>query len=129
MKKILKKSNNIIVTNNNITYTIKNCKDLFIEILEGSYTTPSYITANHKDIIKAKEKGLWLEFFFECCQSYKDLEFDSLLVNIKPKYNFINFIRCKDGEYSGKCINFNLAINTSYIFNEIMKEIEDNNAK
>lgn len=129
MKQILKNSNNITITYNNTHYTIDNCKDKFIELLDNAYTTPSYIIANHNDIIRAKESGLWIELLFDKCQDYKNLRFDSILVNIKPKYNFINLIRCQDGEYSGKCINFNLSNNTTNLYNEIMGEIKKQNEK
>lgn len=129
MKQILKKSNNAVVIYNNIKYSIDNCKNKFIGLLDGAYITPSYFTANHKDIVQAKQNGLWLELYFESTQDYKGLQFDGILVNIKPKYNFINLIRCQNDEYIGKCINYNLSINTTNLYNEIMGEIKNNNEK
>ena len=125
MRQILKSATSIIIINNNQTYQVDNCAEKLIDLLDQSYTTPSYVTANHPDITRAKEKGLWIEISFESRMSFKDLPFDRLLINLKPKYTFLNIFRCVDDKYTGKCFNFNLATNTTNLYKEIMNEIKE----
>ena len=125
MKNTLLKAKNSILTYDNKIIELDNISNIITTLLENSYSTPSYVIANEDELLNAKEKGLWLEFEFEEVEKFKDFEFESLLITIKPKYNFLTLYRKTNGTYNGKCINLNLSNSTTGIFKEIMKSIKD----
>ena len=123
MKDIISKAKKIIITNDNQEYSIKYIKDSLVLMLEGSYFSPSYVSVQSKDIDIARTKGLWIEIFFHTEKKYKDYTFTKLLFQLKPKYNFVTLIRGNEN-YSGKCININLATSTTEIYKEIFDKIK-----
>lgn len=124
MREILNNLSSIEILNDNKSYNIDNIKEKLIELLDGAYSTPAFAIADHEELIKAKEKGLWIEISFDNTQNYNSYDFDKLLFSLKPKYNFINFYRMTGDEYNGKCIFFNLAYKTTDLYKEIMKNIK-----
>ena len=120
MKEILSKSKLVITKDNSEIYL--NIKKELIELLEGSYFSPSYVVADNEEILKAKSKGIWIEAIMNGNTKFKDYSFDSLLFQLKPKYSFLTFIRKENDEYSGKCININLATSTTRLFKLITEE-------
>ena len=125
MKNTLSKAQKIILTHDNTIIELEGLQDIIFALLENSYTTPSYVVANEKELTKAREKGIWIEFEFKNKEQFKDFEFESLLMPIKPRYNFLTLYRKTNGNYTGKCINLNLSINTNSAYKEIMKKIKD----
>jgi len=105
----------IIVTKNSEKITI-NIKKNLIELLEGSYFTPSYVIADNDSILKAKNSGIWIEVIMDRITTFKGYTFSSLLFQLKPKYNFLTLIRKENDKYSGKCININLSNNTTELY-------------
>ena len=120
MKDLISKAK-IIVTKDNEQITINIKKDL-LELLEGAYFTPSYVVAKNDEILRAKDKGVWIEVIMDKVTSFKDYSFSSLLFQLKPKYNFLTFIRKENDTYTGKCINYNLATNTTQLYKIITEE-------
>ena len=121
MKDLISKAK-IIVTKDNEQITINIKKDL-LELLEGAYFTPSYVVAKNDEILRAKDKGVWIEVIMDKVTSFKDYSFSSLLFQLKPKYNFLTFIRKENDTYTGKCINYNLATNTTQLY-KIITEVK-----
>ena len=128
MKEILKDLNKIVVFKDNHCQKI-DIKDEFIELIEGAYTTPSYAAADNDVLCKAREKGVWIELVFNKEIGYNEYKFEKLLMQLKPKYNFINFFRGIAVNYSGRCITLNLATNTTGLYKSITKKIEETNEK
>ena len=124
MKEILSNSK-LIITKNGIEINL-NIKKELLELLDGSYFSPSYVIANNEEVLKAKNNGIWIEVIINGKTKFKDYSFDGLLFQLKPKYNFLTLIRKENDEYTGKCININLATNTTRLFKLIT---EDNNEK
>ena len=129
MKEIIEKAQQFIITNDNTAYEIPNIKNELMSLLDGSYFSSSYATVEHNIVMQSKEKGLWLEIVFENQQNFKDYVFDRLLIQLKPKYNFLNLIRCNNEIFSGKCIFINLAKSTTEFYKKILNTIKDNYEK
>ena len=126
MKEIISKAQKIVVNYDNQEYNIKNIKQKIMDLLDGAYFSPSYVTIEQDIVDNARKEGLWIELFFNELKSYKDYTFEKLLIQIKPKYNFVTLMR-GHSEYNGKCIGLNLATNTSDFYKEIIDAIEGNN--
>lgn len=116
-KEILNEAKNVYIINENNKIEANEILSEFSDTLCGAYFSPSYIIADNNKTLSDIEKGLWLEFEFDTEKKFKEYTFLKLLVCIKPKYNFLTFYRFVNEEYTGKCINLNLATNTTRIYN------------
>ena len=123
MKELIAKAKKIIIAYDNHEYSIKYIKDSLVSLLEGSYFSPSYVTIRTQNIDTIRSKGLWIEIFFHNEKTYKDYTFSKILFQLKPNYNFITMIRGNE-DYSGKCININLATNTTQLYEEILDNLK-----
>lgn len=120
MKDLIKTAK-IIVTKDNQILDL-NIKNELLNLLEGAYFTPSYVVANNDEILRAKTKGIWIEIIMDKISTFKDYTFSTLLFQLKPKYNFLTFIRKENDTFTGKCINYNLATNTTQLYKIITEE-------
>lgn len=116
MKELITKSKTIHINNNNQSIKIDNIKELLIELFEGSYFSPSYVTVRDSDVKRIRQNGIWIELIFGDSIEYKGYNFSSLLFQVKPKYNFVTLMRGQDDIFEGKCINVNLANNTTELY-------------
>lgn len=125
MKDIIKKASHIAIYKENTEIKINNIKDKLVELLDGSYSTPSYISTDDEDIITNRKKGLWIEITFDQITYFNDYPFEKLLFSLKPKYNFINLARSIDGKYDGRSLSFNIATKTTNLYKEILNQIKE----
>lgn len=125
MKDILKKASQIKIYIDNTEIKINNIKEKLIDLLDGSYSTPSYIDIDDEDIIANRQKGIWIEITFGDTHKFNDYPFEKLLLSLKPKYNFLNLARYNDGKYDGRCLTFNLATKTTNLYKEILNIVKE----
>ena len=98
----------------------------FIKLIENSYFAPSYIVADTVQVNKIKEGGYWLELKYESRETFKGYSFDTLLIPIKPKCDWLTLYRGNENNFNGKCLNLNLSIKTTDFY-KLLKDFKGDN--
>ncbi len=80
-----------------------NLKNLFL----NGYLTPALGVSLHSDTVKAMKTDNWIKLNFLPTQTKDDLPFDALVFRLDDCYGF-NLIRQHNGQFSGRCLYFNL---------------------
>ena len=109
---------------------IPNIKEDVCELVSGCYLAPCMAMADDIQLGLARNHGAWLEITFDDVQTYKDFDFEKLLIAIYPKHDFLVMHRFVDEKYQGKSITVNLLYKTTQLFKNIQKIYKGlNNAK
>ncbi|MBE5758239.1 MAG: hypothetical protein E7345_04915 [Clostridiales bacterium] len=124
LREIIENSKDIKIIFNDKYYEDRDIIEFFFKILEGSYYSPSYVTADHNLVINDSKKGFWIEINYKEIMSFKDYRFSKLLVPIKPKCNWLTFYRAVDGIFDGKCLNLNIS-STTDLYNMLRSKFND----
>ena len=95
-------------------------------MIENSYFAPSYIVAEDNKVSYLTKVGYWLELKYESTEHFKDYSFDTLLIPIKPKCDWLTLYRGIDNRYDGKCLNLNLSVKTTD-FHKLIKNFKGDN--
>jgi len=99
----------------------------FNALIENSYFAPSYIISDNTQVNELKNIGFWLELKYGNKEQFKDYSFDTLLIPIKPKCDWLTLYRGNDNNFDGKCLNLNLSIKTTDFYKLIKDFKGDNN--
>ena len=96
-------------------------KDILCEITSDCYLAPCMAMADDKQLEIARQNGTWIEITFDEIKTYKDFDFEKLLINLYPKHDFLVLHRFVDDKYQGKSITVNLMTKTTQLFKYIEK--------
>lgn len=130
MLKDIIKLGKVTVFNNNEEINFPEVTNKLYEILDNSYLAPCLAMADSTSLEIERKKGIWIEITFEDIKSYKDFEFEKLLINLYPKHDFLVLHRFLDEKYQGKSITINLSYKTTELYKNIKKLAEGiNNEK
>ena len=112
---------NIVVSVDNTVVEVSNIKEMLLTITSNHYLAPCMAIAENKYLESARKKGVWLEISFDEVKTYKDFDFEKLLINIFPKHDFLVMHRFVDDNYQGKSITINLAYKTTQLYKHIIE--------
>lgn len=98
-----------------------NTKDYLCEIVKDCYLAPCMAMAEDNQLGIARNNGVWIEISFDDIITYKDFDFEKLLINLYPKHDFLVMHRFVDEKYQGKSITINLLYKTTELFKYINK--------
>ena len=115
------KDSHINITCDGEEVVIDNIKDLLTDITTNHYLAPCMAYAEDKFLQSQRKKGVWIELSFNEVKSYKDFEFEKLLINLFPKHDFLVMHRFVDDMYQGKSITINLAYKTTELYKYILE--------
>jgi hypothetical protein len=124
MLKEIVNSSNITIKYNNQEIIVPDIKEELCSIVDNCYLAPCMAMANDSALETARLTGLWIELIFEELQTYKEFEFEKLLINLFPKHDFLVLHRFLDGKYQGKSITINLSYKTTSLYKYIKKLAE-----
>ena len=99
---------NSIYNGNRTTIEKSEILPIWEDTLEGHHEMPAYSVALNSDTKEAMRLGLWLELSFTTLQTYNEMPFDKLLIEIQPDWSGFNIIRHHDGIYEGRCYYISL---------------------
>ena len=109
---------------------IDNANNLLLDTITDCYLAPCMAMADEEQLNIARNKGVWLEISFNELQTYKDFDFEKLLITLLPKHDFLVLHRYIDGKYQGKSITVNLLYKTTELYKYIKDTSkEDKNGK
>lgn len=94
-------------------------KNEICEVVTNCYLAPCMAMADNTQLDIARKKGTWIEIIFNEIQTYKDFDFEKLLINLYPKHDFLVMHRYVDDKYQGKSITINLMSKTTDLFKYI----------
>lgn len=78
-------------------------------LLDGSVTMPAFGVSINEFTVNAMKSGIWVEFAFSSQQKSEGMEFEKLLVEVKPDYMGFNVNRYNSGYgYAGRCYYIDL---------------------
>lgn len=98
---------------------IDDAKKYLCEIVTNCYLAPCMAMAEEKELENARKMGVWLEISFDDIKTYKDFDFEKLLINLYPKHDFLVMHRYIDEKYQGKSITVNLCYKTTELYKYI----------
>jgi len=101
-------------------------KNTLCDTIADCYLAPCMAMANEDQLNIARNKGVWIEISFDELQTYKDFDFEKVLINLFPKHDFLVLHRFVDGKYQGKSITVNLLYKTTELFNLIKNSLKGN---
>lgn len=81
----------------------QNLKAVFL----NGYLTPALGVSLHAETVQAMQEGDWIKLNFASAQIKDELPFDALVFRLEDCYGF-NLIRQNGGQFSGRCLYFNL---------------------
>ncbi len=90
--------------------------------MSNSYSGMSYLHSDENILLLQRNSGIWIEFDFERVVTHHENKFSKLLVNIKPKQDWLTFHKHYDGKYQGKSLQINLATKTTSLYNYLMSK-------
>ena len=96
------------------------------DVCKDAHDMPAFGVSIHNETVEAKKHGLWLELEFATEQTFNEMPFNCLLINIVPEASGFNLIRKTNGKYDGRCFYLNLNSKTKNLFyciQEIIKYI------
>lgn len=117
---ILDKASRFEILVNNNQVNIENIKKNFVDLVEGAYYVPARAMMGNIDFNIVKQKGVWVDIFFDTTIKYGENTFDRLTLQLKPKYDFLVFYPNNNDKYT-RPISINLAQKTTEIYNKIVK--------
>lgn len=123
LRDYLNKSSEIVILSHNSEYKISGIKRELLDFLEGSYSTPSLVSAKNIPLTKLIKDGVWVNIHFTNTQSYMGSDFDTIIFAIKPKYDFLTIFRKQQATIIDKCITINLANSSEKILDYIKMNI------
>lgn len=124
LQSIIKKSNEIRITSDGTEYILNNAQSIILDLIEGSYMSPSYASGLITPFDKILKKDVWVDIKLDTPTKFLDEEIDEILFVIKPKYDFLTIFRRLNGENLDKCALINLAKYTTDSLNKIKDEIQ-----
>ena len=124
LQSIIKKSNEIRITSDGTEYILNNAQSIILDLIEGSYMSPSYASGLITPFDKILKKDVWVDIKLDTPTKFLDEEIDEILFVIKPKYDFLTIFRRLNGENLDKCAFINLAKYTTDSLNKIKDEIQ-----
>mgnify|MGYP001625970901 CR=1 FL=1 len=78
-------------------------------LLDGSVTMPAFGVSINEFTVNAMKSGIWVEFAYSSQQKSEGMEFEKLLVEVKPDYMGFNVNRYNSGYgYAGRCYYIDL---------------------
>lgn len=91
-------------------------KQVLTEVCDKAYFSPALAIAKNADVYTRIRKGIWLELRYNSMQNYADMEFDRLLIEIKPNMYGFNIIRGIGDLYEGRCYYLNLSDDSTKLY-------------
>ena len=125
LSSLLTKSNKIDIIYNNQEYIVDNIREILLELLESSYSAPSYAVGSLTPLEEIMKKDLWVRCTLDTPTKYLDSDVDEIMFVIKPKYDFLTIFRKLNGKILDKCSLINLAKKTTNTYNIIINEIKN----
>lgn len=101
---------------------IADLKEYLCQMVSNCYLAPCMAMADDVALDLARNNGVWLEITFEDVMTYKDFDFEKLLINLYPKHDFLVMHRYVDEKYQGKSITINLLTKTTELYKYIIKQ-------
>lgn len=87
------------------------------KLTDKSYFSPAFGVSIHKLTVESMKKGYWLEFRFNTEQSFAEMPFTKLLIQVLPDMYGFNVVRFYNNEYSGRCFYLNLNNTSTKFYN------------
>jgi hypothetical protein len=85
--------------------------------IKGSRQMPAFGVAMPNKTLSARERGIRLEFCYGKTETFDEMPFDKLLVEVVASYEGINLNRYQKGVgYSGRCFYLNLQRDMSELY-------------
>ena len=116
----------ITITQNNEKTTYLKGDDKYELLLESLLQTtkdaqdmPAFGVSLDNETKSALENGTWLELEYNIPQTFNEMPFDALLIEISDEFEGINIIRKNNGKYDGRCFYLNLKSNMQELSNII----------
>ena len=88
-------------------------------ICADSHEMPAFSVAEDKNTLDALASGIWLELEFNTTQTYNEMPFDSLLIEVNSEFSGFNLIRKHNGKYDGRCFYLDLSSNMKHLLDAI----------
>lgn len=107
-----------------IDVNLNDLKQALEELTDKSYFSPAFGVSIHKQTVEAMKKDLWIEFGYNQENSFAEMPFTKLLIQLKPDMYGFNVIRYYNNEYSGRCFYLNLNQNSTKFYNFIVDLIK-----
>lgn len=119
-------SNKVIVSKEGSDYVFEKGNDKYEYIIkslqkltENSHEMPAYGVSLDEETRKERQNGLWIELVFDSPCKHEGMDFDSLLIEVKPEYHGFNLIRKVNGKYEGRCFFISLDKSTNQFYKEM----------
>ena len=125
LSSLLTKSNKIDIIYNNQEYIVDNIREILLDLLESSYSAPSYAVGSLTPLEEIMKKDLWVRCTLDTPTKYLDSDVDEIMFVIKPKYDFLTIFRKLNGKILDKCSLIKLAKKTTNTYNIIINEIKN----
>ncbi len=93
------------------------------KLTDKSYFSPAFGVSIHEHTLEAMKKGIWIEFKYNQENTYAEMPFEKLLIELKPDYYGFNLIRFNNGKYDGRCYYLNLNVSSTKFYKFIMASI------
>ena len=119
--------NQVEIVVNNECKTVEDIEKLNItlnKMLKDSRVMPAFGVSIHNETINAMQKGVWLRLSYDETKWVNGMNFDTLLINVEPKYSGFNIIRRNDGLYEGRCYYIDLANSTMQPLYDLINELQ-----
>ena len=127
--KYFNNAKSITVTKNDEKFCYTKGDDKFEELLsalhgvtKNSRDMPAYGVSIDSDTKSALQKGTWIELQFNTTETFNEMPFDALLIEVNENYEGINIIRKNNKTYNGRCFYLNLEGNMKKL-SDIIKNI------
>lgn len=123
LEKVIKQADKLYILKDGNEYQLNGIKKLILDLLEGSYSSPSYWVGSSAPIDTLIKKDIWVVAKFESPIDYMGT-CDTIFFVLKKGYDFLNVIRKLDGNVLDKCVTINLACKVDYLLNFINESIK-----
>lgn len=122
---IFNRASEIITLKDGKEYKIEGIKEYIIDLLQGSYTSPSFANGKSAPLDEIMQKDIWIIAKFEPVTIMSEDKCDEIFFVLKPKYDFINFYKKLNGEVLNKVTLCNLAKYTNRTINYINDKVKE----
>ncbi len=123
-----KSATSIVVYDDNTSTTLSKGDDKYEEILlslesiiKGAHEMPAFSVSLDEETRKELKKGFWIELVFDTEKFYGGMNFDKLLISIKPENSGFNIIRHNNGKYDGRCFYLDLDGTMKPVFDKVIE--------
>ena len=80
-------------------------------ITKNSHDMPAFGVAIHNEVLRALKYGYWIELVFNNKNTFNNMPFESLLIEVNSEHTGFNLFRKVNGKYDGRCFYLTLNCN------------------